>query len=277
MPKAGQVAVIVGASSGLGLAVARSFLQVGYDVCAVGRQQSKLDEAKAFLVAELPAIDVQQRFVTFTCDAANKESVHQLFDQVQTTFGRLDALINCVGQSDRGNTISLTREKLIELFDANVTTALHCSQAAFPLLKQSQGVVVNVGSLASKVGAKHLGGYPAVKHALAGLTQQMRLEWKDSGVHVALVSPGPIRRSDEGTRYQSHKTAEGLPPSAMLPGGGTSIRGVKPEKVAELVLRCVRYRTPDIVIPGHLRVLFALGHLFPRLGDWLLNRSTKKS
>ncbi len=214
------------------------------------------------------------RFTWITADVTDAASVDELFAKVAREQQRLDVLVNCVGQSDRGLIQTLGVERLGELFATNVTSALLCCQAALPMLRESKGVVVNIGSLASKVAARHLGAYPAVKHALAGLTQQLRLEWREYGIHVGLVSPGPIRRADAGQRYQSATSPAGLPPGAMQPGGGTSIRGLAPERVAEAVLRCVTKRKPDIILPGYTRALIVIGHAWPRLGDWLLLRMT---
>ncbi len=132
---------------------------------------------------------------------------------------------------------------------------------------------MNIGSLASKVGARYIGGYAIAKHALAGMTQQLRLELKPRGIHVGLVSPGPIRRDDAGQRYNK-SMEEGLPTQASAPGGGTRLKGLAPERVADAVLRCIESRKPDIVLPGYLRLLIATGHAFPRLGDWLLLKFT---
>ncbi|MFG0262890.1 MAG: SDR family NAD(P)-dependent oxidoreductase, partial [Novipirellula sp. JB048] len=144
---------------------------------------------------------------------------------------------------------------------------------AIPELQQRHGVIINIGSLASKVGARYLGGYAIAKHALAGLTQQMRLELKPRGVHVGLVNPGPIRRDDAGSRY--HQLMQGnVPAAAAQPGGGTKIKGLAPEIVARAVLSCVHRRRGDVVLPRYLRLLIAVGHLAPRLGDWLLLKFT---
>lgn len=208
-------------------------------------------------------------------DVSVGESVEQLFAKVVLEFGRVDVLINCVGQSDRGTIVALTNNRLNELFRTNVVSALLCSQAALPLLQESRGVIINIGSLGAKVGPRHLGGYPAVKHALAGMTQQMRLEWRELGVHVALVSPGPIRRFDAGTRYDAKSMDAALPDTARQPGGGTSVRGLDPQWVANQILMVVKRRTPDLVLPRYVRFLIAIGHLIPRLGDRLLLWMTK--
>lgn len=277
LSSARPVAVVTGASAGLGLTICKALLDDGHDVVGVGRDNSRLQTAAAWLnsLTRPGEATAKGRFTAIAADVSDPDAVSGLFTEIGTTLGRIDLLVNCVGQSDRGTAASLSRERLIELIDANVTTALLCSQAALPLLKVSRGVVVNIGSLASKVGARHLGGYPAAKHALAGLTQQMRLEWREYGVHVALISPGPIRRDDQGQRYHSHAHDASLPASAMQPGGGTSIRGIEATVVANQVLRCARRRAPDVMVPGYARLLVAVGHLCPRLGDWLLLRMTK--
>lgn len=269
------VAVVTGASAGLGFSVAKAFLAAGYDVVGVARDQNRLHSAATSLrgtqTGGLTNPEVAEpRFMAVAGDVTDSESLAKVFTTIREDAGRIDALVNCVGQSDRGATQLLTRQKIIELIDANVISSLLVSQAALPLLRESKGVVVNVGSLASRVGARYLGGYPLTKHALAGLTQQMRLEWREFGVHVALICPGPISRPDAGTRYDSQVTEGGAPESAKRPGGGAKIKGLAPEYVARKIVQMVRKRTPDTILPWYARCLIVLGHLSPPLGDRLV-------
>ena len=263
-------ALITGASSGLGLVTARVFLQNGYRVGIVGRDQSRLDDAKISLsdAAKDPAA-----ILAIQADLSSKAETDRVVGVFIRGFGQLDVLINCVGQSDRGLTEQLESNHLVQLFEQNVVTALLCSQSAISELEKTNGAIINIGSLASKVGARYIGGYSTVKHALAGMTQQMRMELLPKGIHVGLVSPGPIRRDDAGKRYQQSLTND-LPEQASQPGGGTKVKGLLPERVANAVLNCVKRRKPDVVLPGHMRALIALGHAFPGLGDWLLLKFT---
>ena len=268
------LAIVTGASSGLGLAIARQFLASGYDVAGVARDSARLEQAtQSFQL--LPEVSGPM-FYPFVADVADAAAVSQLFTQIGERFGRIHVLINCVGQSDRGSVEGLKSERVNELIQTNVISALLCSQAALPWLEATGGVIVNIGSLASKVGARHLGAYPIAKHALAGLTQQMRLEWRERGVHVALISPGPIRRDDAGERYRALESS-GIPQEAMRPGGGTSLKGLDPDWIAKQVLRCVKRRAPDVILPRFIRLMVALGHLWPSLGDRVLLAMTKKS
>jgi len=260
--KTDPVVLVTGGSAGLGRVIAATFASAGYRVAIVGRNKERLRLARS----EIGSIE---RTLCCAADLTSEADVARTIRQVDDYFGRLDVLVNCVGTSDRGAIENLTSQRIADLIEQNVCTTLNCSKAALPLLEKSGGVVINIGSLAAKVGARYLGGYCVAKHALAGMTQQMRLEWKPRGVHVGLVNPGPIRRDDEGSRYQA-TLDDAVPAAASRPGGGTKVKGITAEKVALVVLDCVGRRRPDVILPRYLRLFITLGNLSPRLGDWLL-------
>ena len=269
------VALVTGGSAGLGFVIARRLLDAGYCVVIVGRDSGRLEDAMRRLDPEgclSSNGNIGQRLACLACDLTDARAVAQLVTDTLNTCGRLDVLVNCVGASDRGLIENLEPDRAEFLFRQNVTTALLCSQNTIEALEKTGGVIVNIGSLASKVGARYIGAYAMAKHALAGMTQQLRLELKPRGIHVCLVSPGPIRRKDAGQRYQ--ESIDGLPPQAAKPGGGTSVKGLPPERVADAVLAAIRRRKPDVVLPRYLRLLIMLGHASPRLGDWLLLKFT---
>ncbi len=275
------VAIVTGGSAGLGLEIVRALLTAGYAVVMVGRDRQRLSQGQADLLAqhpELAGIGITEvagdRLTVWAGDVSQADQISGLIEQTTLIHGRLDVLVNCVGVSDRGRVDDLTPQRVHELIDANVVTALLCSQAALPLLAASGGSVINIGSLAARVGAPFLGGYPLAKHALAGLTQQMRQEWQPRGVHVGLLNPGPIRRSDAGKRYTLDQA--NLPDHVAQPAGGAKVKGLPPERVAAAVVRMIRTRQPDVVLPAHLRLLVAIGHACPRLGEWLLGRFTSR-
>jgi NAD(P)-dependent dehydrogenase (short-subunit alcohol dehydrogenase family) len=264
------VAMVTGGSAGLGQFIAQTFLDRGYRVMIVGRDPQRINRAIGELAGQ---VAIEGTIIGQVADVTRSDQVSELIGRLERDFGRLDVLVNCVGQSDRGLVEHLDSDRLDILLQRNVHTALLCSQAALPLLESSRGVIVNIGSLASKVGARYIGGYAIAKHALAGMTQQMRLELQPRGVHVALVSPGPIRRSDAGVRYQQQVDSS-LPDQASKPGGGTRLKGLDPQRVADAVFQCVRRRKPDVILPRHMRCFIAIGHALPRLGDWLLIKFT---
>lgn len=268
-----RVAIVTGGSAGLGFHIALAMVRQGYRVGIVGRDPKRLEDACRQIEQRAASASNPGTVVARVANVTRPDDVTALFEWADRQFGRLDVLVNAVGASDRGLIEKLTRERLEYLWNQNVLAALLCSQAGIGRLEVSHGVIVNIGSLASKVGARYLGGYSIAKHGLAGMTSQLRLELKPRGVHVGLVSPGPIRRDDAGSRYQD-QIDSGLPNQAAKPGGGTRIKGLTPEVVASAVLRCIDRRIPDIVLPKYLRPLIAIGDAFPRIGDWLLLKFT---
>ncbi len=145
-------------------------------------------------------------------------------------------------------------------------------RATVPHLLKTGGHLVHIGSLAGKAATRYVGAYPATKFALTAYTQQLRLELSPRGLHVLLVSPGPIARDDADGRYAGQMA--GLPEKARKPGAGVKFRAVRPEKLSQVILRACQQRRPELVYPPSARLLLVLGTLSPRLGDWLVRRLT---
>src|SRR5262249_25640564 len=110
------------------------------------------------------------------------------------------------------------------------------------------------------------------KHALCGYTQQLRLEHEASGLNVLLVLPGPIAR--ETPRTYGAEQAGNLPSSAAQPGAGAKVSAIQPAWLPERSLQACQRRQAELVVPGRVRLLFALAQLSPSLGDWLIKRFT---
>jgi short-subunit dehydrogenase len=264
-------AIVTGASAGLGLHVCRQLLGEGYRVTMLGRDPERLQHA----AESLSKVHAADSIGVFAGDACNAESMQALVDQHVAQFESLDVLVNVVGRSDRGLLINSAPAELESLFRDNVVSAWTCCHAAYEELKKTRGTIVNLGSLASRVAPRYLGGYVIAKHALVGFSRQLRMELEADGIHVGVVCPGPIRRDDDQPidRYQTDKKA-GVPATAAQPGGGAKLKGLPPEQVAAAVLRCIQDRKIEIVMPPKVRVLMAINAVSPRLADWLLSKST---
>jgi NAD(P)-dependent dehydrogenase (short-subunit alcohol dehydrogenase family) len=261
----GKVVVVTGASAGLGLHLARAFAAAGATVVMAARDRERLQAAAGSIA---PA----GRAIAVPADVTSEADVRSLIERATAIAGRLDALVNCAGISSRGRAIDTSPEEFDRLLDVNLLAVVRCTQAAMPHLLRSRGHVVNISSLSGKTASRYLGAYPASKFALSAYTQQLRLEMTAEGVHVLLVSPGPIARDDAGRRYDEQ--AADLPTSARRPGGGAKIRGLDPARLAQAILAACERRKPELVLPRRARVLFAIQHLSPRLGDWLLRKVT---
>lgn len=262
----GKVALVTGASRGLGLHIARALCQAGAQVVLTARSSGELQAAADQLCA------AGGQATAITADVTQDDSVAQLTAEIQSRLGRLDLLVNAVGVSMRRAVLDTTPADFAQSLEINLLTAVRCTRACLPLLRERSGHVVNIGSLAGKSAARFLGAYPASKFALSAYTQQLRLELTPLGVHVLLVCPGPIARDDAGERYNEH--GADLPESVRRPGGGVKLRAIDPTVLAEQILRACQRRQSELVVPGKARWLFALQQLWPALGDWIVLRKT---
>lgn len=246
--------------------MAGAFARAGARVAIVARNAERL-EAAAESLRKLGG-DV----IAIVADVTIDEDVTALVEKTIEEFGRLDALINNAGLSMRGRVTETTPAQFQELWEVNFLSAVRCTRAALPHLLESEGHLVNIGSLASKVTAPFLGAYPASKFPLAAYSQQLRLELHESKVHVLLVCPGPLQRDDANTRYSDQSS--NLPASARRPGGA-KIKSIDRKWLAQRVVKACDKRELELIVPGYVRWLLAITSMWPSWGEWLIRRKTK--
>jgi short-subunit dehydrogenase len=267
----GKRAVITGGSAGLGRTLARVLVERGVRIAIVARRAEPLETA----AAELRHLG--GHVLTVTADVTESREVDKLASTIQSSWGGLDLLCNCAGQSMRGTVLGTSVDDFRALWEVNFLAALQCSKKFAPTLAENHGHIVLVGSLASKAAAGYLGAYPASKFPLTALAQQLRIERGEAGPHVLLVCPGPISRG-AGDPYQAGgryvEQSADLPPGAQKPGGGAKVRAIDPRRLSEQILEACQQRRAELVVPSSARLLFAISQLSPRLGDWLLRRMT---
>lgn len=181
-----RTAVVTGASSGIGAATARALASAGFTVFCAARRADRL----AALAEEIDGIAVR-------CDVTDPGSVAELAEQVGP---RLDALVNNAGAAFGLDPVAnADPQQWRAMYDLNVLGALHVTQALLPALVASgDGVLVNVGSIAGRVAYEGGAGYTATKHAMAVMTQTLRLELVDQPVRIAEVAPGMVRTEEFG-------------------------------------------------------------------------------
>lgn len=256
--------LITGGSSGLGLAIARAFCRGGAQVAIAARSPDKLEAA---------AVELRQfggKVLAVQADIQKQADVEAMVARTVEAFGGLDVLVNNAGSSARGAVIDTTAEEFAALMDLNFTALVRCTRAAMPHLLKSHGSLINIGSLAGKTAARYMGAYSATKFAVSAYSAQLRLELGPQGLHVLLVSPGPISR-DEPRTYSDDK-AKNIPESARKPGGGAKVSLIKPDRLAEQILQAVARRKSELVVPGKARLVFAISQLSADWGDWIVRK-----
>lgn len=276
----GKVVVVTGGSEGLGLAISRAFFQANATVVMLARDESKLDLAVNNLddrlavgsIAENPdASNLPPRISGVAADVTDDQSVAEAIAEVLAIHGRIDVLINNVGQSCRVRFADAEASDYQRLMDINFYSAVRTTMAALPALVTTSGQVINIGSLAAKTAWPNVGPYATSKHALACFSHQLRVEAPEN-VHCMLVCPGPIRRDDAGVRYAGSQTDA----AAKAPGAGVRLKGICPDRLASRIVVAAGKRQRELIVPRKSRVLFVLAQLSPWLGDWLLKKMAKK-
>ncbi|MBI4905807.1 MAG: SDR family oxidoreductase [Acidobacteria bacterium] len=183
----GKVAVITGASRGLGRAMALALGEAGAKLALVARDEAKLQETAAALAAS------SAESAVFLADVSKEEPVAALEKQVMAHFGGVDILINNAGINIRKNLIEFTLEEWTRVMDANLTSVFLMCRAMVPHMKgKGYGRIINMTSIMSHVSIPGRTAYSSSKTALLGLTRALALELALEGITVNGISPGPI-------------------------------------------------------------------------------------
>jgi len=203
MASKGKVAIITGAGSGVGRAVAIAFLKDGYNVVLAGRRKDALEET-----IRLAGAGADQALAVPT-DVTDPQSVKALFAACKERFGRLDVLFNNAGVSAPGVPLEeLTYEQWQKVVDTNLTGPFLCTQEAFRIMKDQNprgGRIINNGSVSAYAPRPNSAPYTATKHAISGLTRSTSLDGRKHDIACGQIDIG------NAATDMAAKMAEGVP------------------------------------------------------------------
>lgn len=179
----GQIAIVTGANTGIGQAIALSLAQAGADIAAVGRTPAQET------VEKVRALGRNAEIVS--ADLSSIEPVQRVVDETIDKLGGLHILINNAGIIRRADSVDFTEEDWDAVIDTNLKTTFFLAQAAGRhMLAQGHGKIVNIASLLSFQGGIRVPSYTAAKHGVAGLTKLLANEWAAKGINVNAIAPG---------------------------------------------------------------------------------------
>ena len=230
----GQVAIVTGASGGIGLATARLFAQKGAKVVLAALSAEKIRK----LAAELPDA------LAIPTDMRDHVAIHQMVAQAEQHYGRIDILINNAGQGMHVPIEQADIEQYRSVFELNVVGVLVAMQAVIPLMrKQGGGIIVNISSGTSKMILPRVGPYASTKYALNAITLTARQELAEDNIRLGLVYPGV-------TATNFHANLANLVPGEQQPWNpaARNIRVDTPEYVAEKILEAVETEEPEVYV-----------------------------
>jgi 3-oxoacyl-[acyl-carrier protein] reductase len=183
----GQIALVTGASQGLGRTCAARLAECGANVICVARSADKLQD----LVAEIEASG--GKAVAMACDVSSREAVAQLFKQVEEKFGRLDILLNNAGVTRDTLLPRMTDEQWDEVIATNLTSCfLFCREASKMMMSTRYGRIINMSSVSGLIGNPGQTNYSASKAGMIGLTRSLARELGKRKVTINAIAPGFI-------------------------------------------------------------------------------------
>jgi NAD(P)-dependent dehydrogenase (short-subunit alcohol dehydrogenase family) len=183
-----KTAVVIGGTSGIGLALTRALAQAGANVVPTGRRAELLGAA----VSEVKALG--RRSLIQTCDVTDVASIEQLLQAVTAELGGVQILVNSAGRTKRKPTLKVTESEWNAILDTNLTGTLRaCQVFGRHMVERGYGRIINIASLTSFVALYEVAAYSASKAAVASLTKSLAIEWAQSGVCVNAIAPGVFR------------------------------------------------------------------------------------
>ncbi|OBZ12340.1 MULTISPECIES: SDR family oxidoreductase [Bacillales] len=245
-----KVIFISGASSGIGALTAIRLAERGAIPVLTGRNVDKLKEISGA---------IKGKHSYFQMDVTDNEQVKQTVEAVIAKYGKIDVLLNNAGYGQFEYFMSMNVESFEQMMDTNYMGIVRCTKAVIPhMVKQGGGQIVNIASLAGKIGTAKSTSYTATKHAVLGFTNSLRMELREHGIQVSAVNPGPID----------------TPFFSLADPSGSYVKNVnwfmmKPEYVVKRIIRLIERRKAELDLPKTASIGIKLYQLLPRTIDLL--------
>lgn len=248
----GKVAIVTGASSGIGAAVAKRLAHEGIIVVLVARRRERLDELAATLSCQ------GGEAMVIAADLSQEEDRCKVLCEAKARYGKVDMLINCAGFGWYGFGFEMPWKTARDMLAVNVASSVHLALLLLPEMKsRKSGFIINVGSIAGSLPSQGIAVYSATKAFIDSFTKSLIRELKGSGVHVGVVKPGPVATEFYNSAAQKY---------ASLPIPAERF-GISAEKVAERIWQMIKRRQKIAYIPCFL----ALTPWVELLCGWIMN------
>lgn len=256
----GKVAVITGASMGIGEAIAKLFLQEGAKLVLCARDLARMEAA-------VPRIGGNaENTLCVSCDVSQRSQVDAMVQAALKKFGRIDILVNNAGFGLNDSIEKMQVSAFRQMFDTNLFGTVECMQAVIPTMRQQGGGdIVNVSSVSGHIASPYMGGYAATKHAMQAIGMAARLEQKRHNINVVTVCPG----------YIATDFSKNMVRGSQSQRVGAARYSVGPEVVARDTLKAVLKRKRQALTPWFYWIFVKLYQNAPGLIERQITKALK--
>ena len=253
------MAIVTGASSGIGRATSLAFAREGASLALLARTRDRL---------ETLADEIRSKYgrdsLVIPADVCSATEIEKIVPQVMDRYGRIDYLINSAGIISYKPFLELSLQELRDMMAVNYFGAVACIKAVLPIMiRQGTGHIVNIASTAGRRGFPMQTGYSASKFALVGFSEALRVELYGTGVGVSVLCPGIV----------DTPMTKGF---LNLPGIREKIRPIPADQIASWVLKATADGRTEVILPFSTKMLIRLNSLAPRWADWIIRRRVKR-
>ncbi|MCH9736018.1 MAG: SDR family oxidoreductase [Actinomycetia bacterium] len=259
----GTTAIVTGAASGIGRALADLLLERGATVYATDRDEQSL--------GQLAAAHAGRGLTTAVVDVSDRSAVAAVIDRAVSDCGRLDFMFNNAGIVVGGDFAEMTDEAWRRIVDVNFWGVVYGTELAYvQMRRQGSGHIVNTSSSAGVLPVPHSAAYAATKHAVVGLSTSLRAEAAPHGIGVSVVLPGLVDTGifDSATNLAGHDYKASI--------DAVPLAKITPLKAAEQILRGAAKNKQFVAFPAYNRLLIGLNRIMPNVMAPIITRGATR-
>jgi len=256
----GKIAVVTGASMGIGEGIAKIFADHGAKVVLLSRDSGRAETART-------RIGHLEQTLAMSCDVRNREEIDRVIGLTLHHFGRIDIWVNNAGHGLIDSVAQMDMAACRDLFETNLFGTLSAMQAVIPVMKaQASGTIINISSVAGHLPLPYSAAYSGSKFAMNAMGKAARIELRKRNINVLTVCPGYVR-----TEFSAN-ALRGKELKRVRPEG---VRGITVEHVARATLKGYRRGRREIVVPWTMIPVIKLYQLFPGIVERAMLRLAK--
>jgi short-subunit dehydrogenase len=259
-PLAGKVAVITGASMGIGEEIAKLFVENGAQVVMLSRDLGRLEAARS-------RVGHAEQTLALQCDVRHREEIDRVIGLTMHHFQRIDIWVNNAGHGILDGVATVNMADVRETFETNLFGTMEAMQAVIPIMKQQgSGSIINVSSVAGHIPIAFHGVYSATKFGMNAMGKAARMELLRRGINVLTVCPGYVK-----TEFATN-AIKGSEPKRVRP---KAAKGISVQRVARALLKGYLGNKREVIVPWTMIPVVKLYQLFPGVVEWGMMRMAR--